>query len=157
MESMPSCSTASCSRRSSPATRHAAQAATNRGPIARCRAREVHLDLRAPLPGVFFLSLLLMPLNSAFALAQPYIIQLIIDLFLAHRRVPPPAWLTALFGASGPSLPKMAAIYLCLVCGEFGSAYGQFYLTMMVAQYSLSDLRLALFNHVQRLPMSFFD
>lgn len=110
-----------------------------------------------PYRGVFFLSVLLMPLNSAFALAQPYIIQLIIDLFLSHRRVPPPAWLTALLGASGPSLLKMAAIYLCLVCGEFGSAYGQFYLTMMVAQYSLSDLRLALFNHVQRLPMSFFD
>jgi len=110
-----------------------------------------------PYRGVFVLSVLLMPLNSAFALAQPYIIQLIIDLFLAHRRVPPPAWLTALLGASGPSLLKMAAIYLCLVCGEFGSAYAQFYLTMMVAQYSLSDLRLALFNHVQRLPMSFFD
>jgi ATP-binding cassette subfamily B protein len=110
-----------------------------------------------PYRGVFFLSVLLMPLNSAFALAQPYIIQLIIDLFLAHRRVAPPAWLTAPFGASGPSLFKMAAIYFCLVCGEFGSAYGQFYLTMMVAQYSLSDLRLALFNHVQRLPMSFFD
>jgi ATP-binding cassette, subfamily B, multidrug efflux pump len=110
-----------------------------------------------PYRGVFFLSVVLMPLNSAFALAQPYIIQLIIDLFLAHRRVPPPAWLTALLGASGPSLLKMGAIYLCLVCGEFGSAYGQFYLTMMVAQYSLSDLRLALFNHVQRLPMSFFD
>jgi len=27
----------------------------------------------------------------------------------------------------------------------------------MVAQYSLSDLRLAVFNHVERLPMSFFD
>ena len=28
---------------------------------------------------------------------------------------------------------------------------------MMVAQYSLSDLRMALFKHVERLPMSFFD
>ena len=51
----------------------------------------------------------------------------------------------------------MAAIYLCLVAGEFATFYGQFYLTMVVAQYSLSDLRLALFNHVERLPMSFFD
>ena len=30
-------------------------------------------------------------------------------------------------------------------------------LTMMVSQYSLSDLRLALFRHVERLPMAFFD
>ena len=108
-----------------------------------------------PYRGLFFLSVVLMPLNSAFALSQPYIIQLIIDLFLAHHRVSPPAWLMTLTG--GPTLLKMAAIYLCLVCGEFGSAYAQFYLTMMVAQYSLSDLRLALFDHVERLPMSFFD
>jgi ATP-binding cassette subfamily B protein len=110
-----------------------------------------------PYRGLFFLSVVLMPLNSAFALAQPYLIQLIVDLFLAHHRVTPPAWLAALFGAGGATLLKMGAIYLCVVCGEFASAYGQFYLTMMVAQYSLADLRLALFDHVERLPMSFFD
>jgi len=110
-----------------------------------------------PYRGLFFLSVVLMPINSAFALSQPYIVQLIIDLFLARQHVSPPPWLTLLFGASGPSLLKMAAIYVCLVCGEFASSYCQFYLTMMVAQYSLSDLRLALFNHVERLPMSFFD
>ncbi len=127
------------------------------------RSRDVALvgfiwEFVRPYRALFAFSVILMPLNSAFALAQPYIIQLIIDLFLAHRRVPPPAWLAKLFATTGgPSLPKMAAIYLVLVAGEFGSAYGQFYLTMMVAQYSLSDLRLALFNHVERLPMAFFD
>ena len=110
-----------------------------------------------PYRGLFFVSVVLMPINSAFTLAQPYIVQLIIDLFLAHHRVAPPAWLTSIFGASGPTLLEMALIYLTLVAGEFVSAYGQFYLTMMVAQYSLSDLRLALFNHVERLPMAFFD
>ena len=54
-------------------------------------------------------------------------------------------------------LIAMGFVYLLLVAGEFSTFYGQFYLTMMVAQYSLSDLRLALFNHVERLPMSFFD
>ena len=51
----------------------------------------------------------------------------------------------------------MGALYLVLVIGEFATFYGQFYLMMMVAQYSLSDLRLALFRHVERLPMAFFD
>ncbi|HKN01634.1 MAG TPA: ABC transporter ATP-binding protein [Candidatus Binataceae bacterium] len=111
-----------------------------------------------PYRRLFFLSVVLMPLNAGFALAQPYIVQLIIDLFLASHPVAPPAWLASLFAATGgPSLLKMAAIYLCLVVGEFATFYGQFYLTMVVAQYSLSDLRLALFNHVERLPMSFFD
>ncbi|MFZ1888306.1 MAG: ABC transporter ATP-binding protein [Candidatus Binataceae bacterium] len=111
-----------------------------------------------PYRGLFFLSVILMPMNSAFALAQPYIIQLIVDIFLQHRRVAPPAWLAAVFAATGgASLLKMGAIYMTLVAGEFATFYAQFYLTVMVAQYSLSDLRLAVFNHVEHLPMSFFD
>jgi ATP-binding cassette subfamily B multidrug efflux pump len=111
-----------------------------------------------PYRRLFFLSVILMPLNSAFALAQPYIIQLIIDLFLAHHKTAPPAWLAAIFRhTGGASLTTMAPIYILLVAGEFATFYAQFYLTIMVAQYSLSDLRLAVFNHVERLPMSFFD
>jgi ATP-binding cassette, subfamily B, multidrug efflux pump len=111
-----------------------------------------------PYRRLFIFSVILMPLNSAFALSQPYIIQLIIDLFLANHRVAPPAWLAAIFKATGhASLMTMAPIYLFLVAGEFITYYGQFYLTVMVAQYSLSDLRQALFDHVERLPMSFFD
>ena len=111
-----------------------------------------------PYRGLFFLSVILMPLNSAFALSQPYIIQLIVDIFLQHHYVAPPAWLAAIFAATGgASLLKMGAIYMVMVAGEFATFYGQFYVTVMVAQYSLSDLRLAVFNHVEHLPMSFFD
>jgi ATP-binding cassette subfamily B multidrug efflux pump len=115
-------------------------------------------DYVRPYRGLFFLSVVLMPVNAAFALTQPYIIQLIIDLFLAGHRTAPPHWLAAFFAATGgPSLLKMGAVYIVLVVGEFASFYGQFYFTMMVAQYSLADLRLAIFNHVERLPMAFFD
>src|SRR5579863_4799809 len=111
-----------------------------------------------PYRRLFFLSMMLMPLNSLFALAQPFVWKLTIDLFLTHNRSAPPDWLKpvlALFGNHG--LLAMGFIYLLLVAGEFSTLYGQSYLTMMVAQYSLSDLRLALFKHVERLPMSFFD
>ena len=112
-----------------------------------------------PYQKLFWISALLMPLNSAFALAQPYIVKLTIDTFLAHRKVAPPHWLAPLLARAGAGhgLLVMGAIYLMLVLGEFGTFYGQFYLTMMVAQYSLSDLRLALFQHVEKLPMAFFD
>ncbi len=111
-----------------------------------------------PYRGLFFLSVVLMPLNMAFSLAQPYIIELIIDLFLSGSRTAPPHWLATFFAATGgASLLKMGVVYVVLVVGEFASFYGQFYLTMMVSQYSLADLRLALFNHVERLPMAFFD
>ena len=111
-----------------------------------------------PYRGLFLLSVLLMPLNTMFALAQPYIWKLTIDLFLTHNRTAPPAWLQPVLNAFGPhGLLAMGCVYLVLVAGEFSTMYGQSYLTMMVAQYSLSDLRMALFQHVERLPMSFFD
>jgi ATP-binding cassette, subfamily B, multidrug efflux pump len=111
-----------------------------------------------PYQKLFFLATALMPLNSLFSLAQPYIVKLTIDLFLAEHRGHTPAWLAHLFQVSGgPSLIVMGALYLGLVIGEFTTFYGQFYMTMMVAQYSLSDLRMALFRHVERLPMTFFD
>jgi ATP-binding cassette subfamily B protein len=111
-----------------------------------------------PYRRLFFLSVVLMPLNSLFALAQPYIWKLTIDLFLTHNRAVPPEWLRPVLGAFGShGLLAMGFVYLLLVVGEFSTFYGQFYLTMMVAQYSLSDLRMALFKHVERLPMSFFD
>ncbi|MGH7863580.1 MAG: ABC transporter ATP-binding protein [Candidatus Binataceae bacterium] len=111
-----------------------------------------------PYQRLFWLSVALMPLNTVLSLAQPYIVKLTIDIFLAQRTSAPPAWLHDIFAiAGGPSLLVMGALYAVLVAGEFATFYGQFYLTMMVAQYSLSDLRLALFERVERLPMAFFD
>src|SRR5260370_36407967 len=71
-----------------------------------------------PYRRLFFLSVILMPLNAAFALAQPYIIQLIIDLFLAHHKTTPPAWLPAHFPPNcGPGLVTMGPIFILLVAG----------------------------------------
>ncbi len=108
---------------------------------------------------LFITSIILMPLNTGFSLAQPYMIKLTVDLFLtprtAHR---PPAWLAPILrGAGNHGLAAMGLIYALLLAGEFTTFYGQFYLTNMVAQYSLSDLRMALFERVERLPMAFFD
>jgi ATP-binding cassette, subfamily B, multidrug efflux pump len=111
-----------------------------------------------PYRRLFWVSIILMPLNSAFALSQPYIFKLTIDIFLTKSKTAPPRWLAPLLRLSNHhSLLIMGGFYLLLLIGEVSSFYGQFYLTMMVAQYSLSDLRLALFRHVERLPMAFFD
>src|SRR6266851_712457 len=111
-----------------------------------------------PYRRLFWFSMLLMPLNSVLALTQPYILKLTIDIFLAARKTAAPAWLAPILRVSGShGLLVMGALYLLLLIGELATFYGQFYLTMMVAQYSLSDLRLALFSHVERLQMAFFD
>ena len=107
---------------------------------------------------LFWLSVLLMPLNVLFMLAQPYVFKLTIDIFLSGHRAAAPGWLSSILDATnGHGLLVMGAIYLFLLIGEVSSFYGQFYLTMIVAQRSLSDLRVDLFRHVERLPMSFFD
>jgi ATP-binding cassette subfamily B multidrug efflux pump len=112
-----------------------------------------------PYQGLFWLATFLMPLDTAFLLAQPYVIKLTVDEFLSGKHgVPPPAWLALLFRVSGGhGLFVLGLMYLLLVIGEFAAFYAQFYLMMMVAQFSLSDLRMALFRKVERLPMSFFD
>jgi ATP-binding cassette subfamily B protein len=111
-----------------------------------------------PYRRLFWLSVVLMPLNTLFVLAQPYVFKLAIDVFLAAHKTAAPAWIRPIIAASrGHGLLMMGALYLLLLIGEVSTFYGQFYLTMMVAQYSLSDLRLAVFRHVERLPMAFFD
>jgi len=111
-----------------------------------------------PYRGLFWLSVILMPLNTVFSLAQPYLIKLDIDLYMARQTTAPPRWLQPLLSRFGDhGLIAIATLYVITLIGEFATFYGQFYLTMMVAQYSLSDMRLSLFKHVERLPMSFFD
>ena len=111
-----------------------------------------------PYRRLFWLSVMFMPLNSIFVLLQPYIFKLTIDIFLAAHHTDAPRWLRSILAAShGHGLLAMGGLYLALLLGEVTSFYGQFYLTMLVAQYSLSDLRVALFRHVERLPMAYFD
>src|SRR5207302_1078839 len=64
-----------------------------------------------------------------------------------------------LFLATGDRrvLVRLGCLYVGAIVGDFLSAYGQQYLTMVVAQRSLADLRVAAFARVQRFPMRFFD
>src|ERR1700730_10403216 len=107
---------------------------------------------------LFWLAVLLMPLNVVFMLAQPYLFKLRIDSFLAANRTAAPHWLAPMLDATpGHGLLLMGVFYLLLLIGEVTTFYGQFYLMMIVAQRSLSDLRVGLFRHVERLPMASFD
>jgi ATP-binding cassette subfamily B protein len=91
----------------------------------------------------FWLATLCLPAISTFALAQPYILKLAIDRYIATRH--------------GTGLGTMAAWYLGAVLAEVLFLYAQYVLTMLVAQKSLADLRIAVFTHVQRLDAAYFD
>jgi ATP-binding cassette subfamily B multidrug efflux pump len=91
----------------------------------------------------FWLAMGCLPATSAFVLAQPYILKLTIDRVIARHN------------ANG--MAAMGLLYGGAVVGEFTFLYLQYYFTMLVAQKSLADLRIAIFGHVQRLEAAFFD
>ncbi len=96
-----------------------------------------------PYRGIFWLSVVCLPLNAACMLTQPYLLKLAIDHYITAG------------DASG--LTRIGLIYIAAIIGECTFFYAQYYLTMLVAQRSLADLRVQVFAHVQRLPMSYFD
>jgi ATP-binding cassette subfamily B protein len=97
----------------------------------------------APYRGLFWLSLLFLPLSSVLMLVQPYILKLAIDNHIAT--------------GDPHGLALMGLLYLGAIIGECVFFYGQYYCTMLVAQRSLADLRVRVFDHVLRLPLSYFD
>ena len=97
----------------------------------------------APYKRLFWIAMLLVPLQQAFGLAQPYLMKIGIDQYIGGRD---------LFG-----LQRVGLLFLGALLGETITVFFNYYLTMLVAQRCLADLRVAIFSHVQKLPMSYFD
>ena len=91
---------------------------------------------------VFFLSLLLLPVHQLFNLVQPLLLKAAFD---------------AVGAGDGFTLLTTGVLFGVALLAEAGTFFFQYYLAMLVAQRCLADLRIALFSHVQRLPMSYFD
>jgi ATP-binding cassette subfamily B protein len=96
-----------------------------------------------PYKRLFLFSLLLLPLQQAFGLAQPYLMKVGIDQYIAGRDL----W----------GLQSIMLLFFGALVGETITAFAHYYLAMLVAQRCLADLRVAIFSHVQQLSMSYFD
>lgn len=96
-----------------------------------------------PYRRLFWFSLFLLPLQQLFGLAQPYIMKVSIDRYIA--------------GGDSRGLQGMGLLFVLVLLGESLTFYFHYYLTMLLAQRCLADLRVAVFSHVQKLPMSYFD
>src|ERR671915_350434 len=96
-----------------------------------------------PYRRLFLLAMLLLPLQQAFGLAQPYLMKVGIDQYIANRDL--------------AGLQTVALLFLGALLGETATVFSHYYLTMVVAQRCLADLRVEVFSHVQKLPMSYFD
>src|SRR5574341_509071 len=96
-----------------------------------------------PYKRLFLLSMLLLPVQQAFGLAQPYLMKIGIDQYIAGRDL----W----------GLQSVMWLFFGALIGETVTVFAHYYLSMLVAQRCLADLRVAIFAHVQKLPMSYFD
>ena len=96
-----------------------------------------------PYKRLFFFAMLLLPIQQAFGLAQPYLMKIGIDQYIAQ--------------ADLSGLQVVALLFLGAIIGETVMIFFHYYLTMAVAQRCLADLRVELFSHVQKLPMAYFD
>src|ERR687891_371269 len=96
-----------------------------------------------PYKRLFVISMLLLPLQQAFGLAQPYLMKIGIDQYIAGKDL----W----------GLQSVMLLFLGALAGETIMVFFHYYFTMAVAQRCLADLRVDIFSHVQKLPMSYFD
>jgi len=96
-----------------------------------------------PYRRMFAMSLAYLLVSSLALLTQPYLLKVAIDHYMATKDF------------AGLSL--MALLFVLAALVELGAFYGNYYLTMLVAQRALSDLRVDVFAHLQRLPMAYFD
>ena len=81
--------------------------------------------------------------GAAAQLAQPYLIKTAIDRFIAAGRL--------------AGLDRLAALYFVILVGAFAAEYLQTWTMQMTGQRIMFDLRMAIYGHLQRLDLAYYD
>jgi ATP-binding cassette subfamily B protein len=81
--------------------------------------------------------------NAALQLVPPYLTKVVIDQYIPARDI------------SG--LTVVAALYLTTLIGSFVSEYAQTWTMQVTGQRVMSDLRMQVFSHLQKLDLRFYD
>ncbi len=89
------------------------------------------------------ISIALLPIMSAFEVAQPYLLKLAIDEHIAPRKL--------------EGLDRLGGLYLLALLGQYAAAFAHTYLVQVVGQRAMNDLRLTVHRHALRLSAAFFD
>src|SRR3954469_14371749 len=82
-------------------------------------------------------------LGACATLAQPYLIKIAIDRHIATRQL--------------PGLGRLAVVYLVILVGAFVSDYIQTWTLQLTGQRIMFDLRMAIYSHLQRLDVRYYD
>jgi ATP-binding cassette, subfamily B, multidrug efflux pump len=81
--------------------------------------------------------------DSVLQLAQPYLVKVAIDRYIAQGDL--------------AGMNRIALLYLAVLLGAFALEYAQTYLMQMMGQRIMFDMRMQIYRHLQRLDLSFFD
>jgi ATP-binding cassette subfamily B protein len=82
-------------------------------------------------------------IGAGAALAQPYLMKVAIDQYIAVRRV--------------EGLDRLAFTYVAVLVVAFAAEYLQTWTMQMTGQRIMFDLRMALYRHLQRLDLKYYD
>jgi ATP-binding cassette subfamily B multidrug efflux pump len=81
--------------------------------------------------------------DAAFQLVPPYLVKVAIDRYIAAGNL--------------AGLNSIAAIYFGCLFASFALEYSQTYLMQMIGQRIMFDMRLQIYEHLQRLDLAFYD
>jgi ATP-binding cassette subfamily B multidrug efflux pump len=93
-----------------------------------------------PQVGLAFVSIVI---GAVAALGQPYLIKLAIDGYIAQGRA--------------DDLYTLATLYLVILVVAFAAEYVQTWILQLTGQRIMFDLRMAIYGHLQRLDLRYFD
>ena len=126
-------------------------------------SREMFSLIRAlvqPYTGWLVIVFIAMLIETAMSLASPWPLKIVIDSVLGSR--PLPDWLRGLqhwsMGDSKLALALLAGIGVALIAfiGAIATYIDNYY-TESVGQWVANDLRIRIYDHLQRLSLSYFD
>jgi ATP-binding cassette subfamily B protein len=81
--------------------------------------------------------------GSLAQLAQPYLIKVAIDRHIAAGQL--------------AGLGRLAAMYLAILAAAFAAEYAQTWILQLTGQRIMFDLRMAIYSHLQRLDLKYYD
>ena len=140
-----------------PAPGAVAPASTN---VGRSTMRKLVLDLVRPYHGWLAIVFIAMLVETAMSMAGPWPLKIVIDNVLGSH--PLPEWLRWIhdlpFGQSKMGLAGIAAlgVILIAVIGAVATYIDNYY-TESVGQWVANDLRIKIYDHLQRMSLGYYD
>jgi ATP-binding cassette subfamily B multidrug efflux pump len=90
--------------------------------------------------GVAFVTIIV---SAVASLVQPYLIKVAIDRYISQRQL--------------AGLDGLAALYLTVLVASFAAEYFQTWTLQLTGQQIMYDLRMAIYRHLQRLDLRYYD